>query len=86
MSTLQVSLPDRLKEIVDMQVASGRFSNESEYLCRLIEDDQRRHSQAEVESLLVSRVTDTRTVEMDAADWKQMRDEFGRRIAEGSGR
>ena len=83
MSTLQISLPDSLRAVVDRQVASGQFASESEYVCRLIEEDQRRQAQAEVESFLISRVSGSSTVEMDGADWNQMRNEFKRRITGG---
>ena len=79
MSTLQISLPEQVKAVVDEQMATGRFASESEYLCQLVEEDQRRRARAQLESLLVSRVTGTATVNMDAADWANMRAEFHRR-------
>jgi Arc/MetJ-type ribon-helix-helix transcriptional regulator len=81
MSTLQITLPDTVRALVREQVNSGRFSTESEYLCHLIEDDQKRRSREELESLLLSRVNGSETVEMNSTDWQHMRDEFQRRIA-----
>lgn len=84
MDTLRISLPEGVKAIVDQQIAHGRFANESEYVCRLIEDDERRQAQDHLESLLLARVTGSESIEMDSADWIQMRKEFHRRVtAEG---
>ena len=81
MSTLQITLPDDNKKIADEQVASGRFASHSDYLRKLIEEDQQRAAQHKLESMLVSRVEGKESIEMDSADWKHMREEFDRRIA-----
>jgi antitoxin ParD1/3/4 len=81
MSTLQISLPEHVKAVVDEQVASGRFPSEREYVCRLIEEDGHRRAQAGVESTLVSRLENPASLEMNAADWAGMREEFNRRVA-----
>lgn len=39
METLNISLPEPLKEFVDEQVNSGRHSNASDYVRELIRDD-----------------------------------------------
>ena len=39
MQTMNISLPDQLKEFVDDQVGSGRYSSVSEYVRELIRDD-----------------------------------------------
>ena len=40
--TMNISLPDQLKEFVDDQVGSGRYSNVSEYVRDLIRGDEKR--------------------------------------------
>jgi antitoxin ParD1/3/4 len=42
MQTMNISLPDQLKEFVDDQVGSGRYSSVSEYIRDLIRDDEKR--------------------------------------------
>ena len=42
--------------------------------------------QVDVEAFLVSRVMGSETVEMNSADWSQMREEFTRRRATGGDR
>lgn len=41
MATMNVSLPDLMKEWVDERVKSGQYGNASEYVRDLIRDDQR---------------------------------------------
>ncbi|MCA8927828.1 MAG: type II toxin-antitoxin system ParD family antitoxin [Alphaproteobacteria bacterium] len=42
MATMNVSLPDRMKEWVEAQAKSGRYSNASDYVRDLIRRDQER--------------------------------------------
>ena len=42
MATMNVSLPDKMKEWVEQQAQSGRFSNASDYVRDLIREDQER--------------------------------------------
>lgn len=41
MATLNVSLPDVMREWIDAQVASGEYANASDYVRDLIRHDQR---------------------------------------------
>ena len=42
MATMNVSLPDQMKEWVEAQTASGRYGNASDYVRDLIRRDQER--------------------------------------------
>ena len=42
MATMNISLPDRMREWIDEQVASGRYSNASDLMRDLIRDAQSR--------------------------------------------
>lgn len=42
MATMNVSLPDPMKDWVEAQAASGRYSNASDYVRDLIRRDQER--------------------------------------------
>ena len=53
MATMNVSLPDQMKEWVEEQVASGRYGNASDYVRDLIRRDQERlEKRAEFERLV----------------------------------
>jgi antitoxin ParD1/3/4 len=53
MQTMNISLPDPLKEFVDHQIAEGRYSSVSEYMRELIRDDERRKAERRLETLLL---------------------------------
>lgn len=53
MATMNVSLPDPMKDWVEAQASNGRYSNASDYVRDLIRRDQERASKlAELQSLI----------------------------------
>jgi antitoxin ParD1/3/4 len=50
---MNILLPEPLKEFVDGQIASGRYSSESEYLRELIREDEKRKAKERLEELLL---------------------------------
>lgn len=40
MATMNISLPDQMKQWVEEQVATGRYANASDYVRDLVRDDQ----------------------------------------------
>ena len=42
MQSMNISLPDLLKQFVDDQISTGRFSSVSEYVRELIRADEKR--------------------------------------------
>lgn len=83
MTTLSIMLPEELRAIIKERVASGRFSNQSEYVGSLIRQDQRRLTRDEFEKKLLLRL-EGGTVAMDADDWKEIRQEFLRQVQPAS--
>jgi antitoxin ParD1/3/4 len=53
MQTMNISLPDVLKDFVDHQIAEGRYSSVSEYIRNLIRDDEKRKAEMRLEGLLL---------------------------------
>lgn len=53
MQTMNISLPDPLKDFVDHQIAEGRYSSVSEYIRELIRNDEKRKAQQRLETLLL---------------------------------
>lgn len=81
MSTLQIALPDNVKAVLDERIASGNYADPSDYLCRLIEEDERRRAASRMEASLVTRLEDDRSVEMNETDWGKIREDFKIRYA-----
>lgn len=74
MQTMNISIPDHLKEFVDDQVGSGRYTSVSEYVRDLIRDDEKRKAQEKIEALLMEGIQSEPT-EMTRQDWDDIRRE-----------
>jgi antitoxin ParD1/3/4 len=75
MQTMNISLPDQLKDFVDNQVESGRYSSVSEYVRDLIRIDEKRKAQEKLEALLLEGIQSSEPTEMTRQDWDNIRKE-----------
>jgi antitoxin ParD1/3/4 len=78
MTTMNVSLPDSLKDFVDEQVSSRGYGTSSEYVRELIRKD--RETQR-LRSLLLQGAASPPTAPIDAGYFEQLRERVGRSIA-----
>jgi len=53
MESMNISLPETLKEFVDGQISAGRYSSASEYVRELIRADEKRKAEEQLEALLL---------------------------------
>ncbi len=74
MLTMNISLPDPLKEFVDAQIASGRYSSVSEYIRALIREDEKRNAEERLEALLLEGLASEET-ELTRQDFEHIRKE-----------
>jgi antitoxin ParD1/3/4 len=74
MQTMNISLPDPLKEFVEHQISDGRYSSVSEYICELIRDDEKRKSQDRLDAMLLEGLAGESS-EMTPQDWNDIRNE-----------
>jgi len=72
MQTMNISLPDPLKEFVDAQITSGRYSSASEYVRTLIREDEKRKAQERLEGLLLEGLASQET-ELTRQDLEDIR-------------
>jgi antitoxin ParD1/3/4 len=75
MQTMNISLPDRLKEFVDGQVGSGRYSSVSEFIRDLIREDERRKAEHRLEAMLMDGLRSGGATSMTRRDWAEIRKE-----------
>ena len=54
MSTMNISLPEKMRSFVEMQVSGGLYSSASDYVRALIREDQKRRSQNDLEEKLLA--------------------------------
>ncbi len=74
MQTMNISLPERLKEFVDSQVDSRGYSSVSEYVRELIRHDEERKAREKLEALLLEGLRGSEPTETTRQDW----DDIGR--------
>jgi antitoxin ParD1/3/4 len=56
MQTMNISLPDPMKEYVEERVSAGAYSSVSEYVRELVRADQKRHAKEQLERILLNAV------------------------------
>ena len=76
MTTLNISLPDDLRAVVEDRVSNGAYATHSDYIRDLIRRDQQRVAQERLEAELLERGENAESVIVDAADFRAMREEF----------
>jgi antitoxin ParD1/3/4 len=75
-STLDISLPDSLKEFVETQVQSGGYHSASDYVCALIRQDQKSKLEQILSRLLLEGLESGQPLAADAAFWAALRQEL----------
>lgn len=79
MESMNISLPEPLKQFVDRQVAQGRYSSASESVRELIRADEKRKAEEQLEAKLLEGLNGTESA-LTAADWKAIRSEALARV------
>ena len=72
MASLNVSMPDDLRQFVDKRTKDGQFSTPTEYVRHLIREDQKRQAEARIERLLLDG--------LDSSDFEKATPEFFGRL------
>lgn len=73
MATMNISLPENLKEFVDAQVQAGGYSTSSEYIRELIREDQKKKLEQRLASLLLEGLESGEPIVADEAYWEKKR-------------
>ena len=81
MQSMNISLPDPLKQFVDGQIAKGRYSSISEYVRELIRADEKLKAQEQLENLLLEGLASEEST-FTSADWKAIRTEALAKVEE----
>lgn len=84
MESMNISLPEPLRQFVDGQIASGRYSSASEYVRELIREDEKRKAEECLDALLLEGLQGEEA-ELTREDWSAIRSEARARAA-GYGR
>ena len=74
MQSMNISLPDPLKQFVEGQISTGRYSSASEYVRELIRADEKQKAADQLEALLLEGLNGAKG-ELTPADWSAIRKE-----------
>jgi antitoxin ParD1/3/4 len=75
MTTVTISMPESLKEFVDLQLARRGFGNVSEYFRTLLRDAQTREKDARLEALLLEGLTSGEDIAVNRQFWRDLKAE-----------
>jgi antitoxin ParD1/3/4 len=70
MTTINISLPESMREFVNQQVAQGGFSTVSEYVRQLIREEQKHAAQKKIEALLLEGLNSGEPIEVTDEWWR----------------
>jgi antitoxin ParD1/3/4 len=85
MTSLNISLPEPLREWIEAQIKRGRYGNASEYLRELIRRDQERQAQERLEELLLEGVKSGSASPLTKQDWAEVRADVAARLEKRRG-
>ena len=79
MQTMNISLPDPMKQYVEEQVTVGDYSSASEYMRELVRADQKRNAREQLELTLLESLAEGEAEEVTPEFWSTLRAELGKR-------
>ena len=85
-STMNISLPQTMKEFVEEQIADGTYGTASEYFRELVREDQKRKAQERLEAVLVKRLESKASAPLSKGDWDDVRRTLKSRLAARNGK
>jgi antitoxin ParD1/3/4 len=74
MESMNISLPEPLKQFVDSQILTGRYSSASEYVRELIRADEKRKAEEQLEAKLLEGLNSAESA-LTRNDWNAIRKE-----------
>lgn len=73
MASLNISMPDDMRQFVDERTKTKAYSTPTEYVRALIREDQKRAADERLESLLLEGLDSGPATEMTQEDWVRIR-------------
>jgi antitoxin ParD1/3/4 len=84
MQTMNISLPDPMKQYVEEQVNAGGYSSASEYVRELVRADQKRHAKEQLEQILLAAINSGDPVDVTPEMIEDAKDQLRARAAKRS--
>lgn len=79
MQTMNISLPEPMKQFVEEQVSAGAYSSASEYVRELVRADQKRKAKEVLEDTLLAAISEGETTEATPEWWANLQKEVKKR-------
>lgn len=79
-TTMNISLPEPMKQWVEQQMVSEGFGTASEYFRSLVREDQKRKAREELDQKLIEALNGGQPVAVDSEFWQKRRQELERRL------
>ena len=73
LTSLNISLPQSLRDYVESQVRDSGYSTPSEYVRELLREDQKRRAQEKLETLLLEGLQSGKPIEITPEYWETKR-------------
>jgi antitoxin ParD1/3/4 len=80
MTTLNISLPESMRDFISEQVAKGGYSTASEYIRHLIRQELERVAKKQLETLLLEGLDSGESIEITDEWWEQKRSELVEKV------
>ncbi len=80
MTTLNISLPESMRDLISEQVAKGGYSTTSEYIRYLIRQELERVAKIQLETLLLEGLDSGESIEITDEWWEQKRSELVEKV------
>jgi antitoxin ParD1/3/4 len=86
MASLNISLPQSLKDYVEEQIKASGYSTPSEYVRELLREDQKRRAQEKLETLLLEGLNSGDPIDISPQYWENKRKQLLQRHARAKGK
>lgn len=80
MDTMNVALPESMKNFVQEQVAQGGYSSVSEYIRELIRSDQKRKAEERIDALLLEGLDSGEPIPVTSEYWEVKKQKLAERL------
>ena len=84
METMNIALPESMKQFVQERVSEGGYSSVSEYVRELIRADQRRKSEERIDALLIEGLDSGTPIRVTAEYWDEKKRKLTERLGKAS--
>ena len=84
MDTMNVALPESMKQFVNERVSQDGYSSTSEYIRSLIQIDQKRQAEERIDALLLEGLASGESIAVTPDYWEEKKRQLTQRLAKST--